>query len=382
MSATGRWSVRAVIAAAFAVLVAAFGASAASAYECPTSITGEGSSLQRNAQGIWGGAFTGVCTGGNTVTYNSTSSGAGLAAWGATGGALNTGDQFIGTDDAPDTTQIRSILTAASGSNVGVIPVAQAAIAIIARPPSNCTVTFIGNRNLEEIYAGTITRWSQVTGATPTVERGCEFEITAIVRRDLSGTSYQLKHYLSLIGHSTEWRNLQALAENTRWIGSVTRAGIEGGSGIVRAVNETSNSIGYANLADASGRGPTILRVQSNGTVSPTLVNTRSPQATNDANCANASYTGPNGIEGDWSNVYGSTTTPTSPSYSICTLTWDLGLEGYAAAGFTANQATSASNYLQYLVSATGQERIAGRLYAVLPAAVQTQAQNIAALLR
>ena len=101
------------------VAIAGVGASSASA-ACSGTIKGQGSSLQRIAQQEnWIPSYTAEsCTTGTHATpeYTSSSSGTGLAAWGATGSAITREWTYIGTDDGPSSTQITNMKTAAGGA--------------------------------------------------------------------------------------------------------------------------------------------------------------------------------------------------------------------------------------------------------------------------
>ena len=107
-------------AASASLAVAGIGAGTANATlltACTGSnITGQGSSLQRAAQGIWNTQFNvnalgcSVAPNKPTATYTVNSSGTALKAWHSDGTtAFSTSQHFGGTDDAPDATQIANI---------------------------------------------------------------------------------------------------------------------------------------------------------------------------------------------------------------------------------------------------------------------------------
>ncbi|HET7484929.1 MAG TPA: hypothetical protein VFJ64_06065, partial [Solirubrobacterales bacterium] len=99
---------RAALLASAVATVAVLGTTGSAAAEplCTGSnLVGKGSSLQNVAQKeVWKPGFeTSICPGGPTVTYEGGGSGGGLTAWRFTGeGTINTGFQYIGTDDAPN----------------------------------------------------------------------------------------------------------------------------------------------------------------------------------------------------------------------------------------------------------------------------------------
>jgi ABC-type phosphate transport system substrate-binding protein len=374
-----------VLAALAALLLLAVGAASASA--CPTtSIAGQGSTLQNVAQERWIGGYEVLCP--RLVRYTGTGSGAGLRAWHAEGSAgtvVESGDAFIGTDDAPTGTQIGRIKERANNATVAVIPVAQAAISLPIRPPAECTIRQITNRQLSAIFEGTLTRWERLTVATGSCETNRTIRIWA--RRDLSGTTYQFKHYLGLIREATRWRELQRIERNTEWPITVEKPAGTGGGELVAAVAANAGSIGYANLADAQGRtNVTLLNVQNTGTTETTEPGQfAAPANGRNANCEQASYAGRRELEGDWSEVYGSETT--TGTYPICTLTWDVflartaGGSGYTTASFAAGTGATAEEYARYIVNA-GQTAFANNFYEGLPSGILTTARGFAAEVR
>jgi ABC-type phosphate transport system substrate-binding protein len=376
------------------------------------SVTGGGSSLQRLAhQSVWGPAFSAtVCPGPEapTVSYSSTDSGAGLAAWGADGsGSLDHGLQFVGTTQAPNAAEIQNIVAAArasdpaaEGSDLLVVPVAQTAIAIVANPPSGCSITQIKRQALEKAFEGRRKTWSDIGSATG---KGCNQPITRVVPADVSGTTYQFKRYLSLVEAGelpcltagAGWSALQAKAVNTAWpeackghkaLTAVKRS-LLGGSGPapgvggvdeVQTVNSTPGSIGFAALPDAEAArvGTTTTLALENGTNAKGHA-TFAPAATaaKQANCGSTVYAVPaeaqlggTTLDVDWSTTYGSALV--SATYPICTLSWDLAFLSYGHAGFSAGQAVTVRDYLyEYMFEGAGQSDLAasGKGYSALP---------------
>jgi ABC-type phosphate transport system substrate-binding protein len=402
----GRASLRGALVAgatAGALLLAGLGAGTASAAPgCPEkglTIEGQGSSLQKTAQGIWTSGYNGICTTGPVAKYTATSSGSALKEWNydLVRGSINTKIQFLGTDDAPTAGQITNIKSTAGGATTEIIPVTQAAIAIVVNPPAECTLTQIKRAELEKVFRGETTTWSGITTASGA---GCTGNIKRVVRSDSSGTSYQLKHYLFSVSGSnlpclttTTWANLQTPANNTVWpvntgscssptLSPVVKSkasgtGAEGtGSGggdEVKTVNTTGGSIGYAALADVENNktgGTHFVEVQ-NGTSggSPTYA---SPlKATKMSNCEKTPYTVPmaareagTNTDVDWSGVYPTSTT--TINYPICTLTWDVAFKGYSSAGFAAGTGKVVKDYLSYVVN-EGATGVTGSYYDALP---------------
>jgi ABC-type phosphate transport system substrate-binding protein len=361
-----------------------------------TAIRGQGATLQNSAQSLWISGFGSICPG-IGVSYTGTGSGAGLNSWGADGGTgtpAASGYAYIASDDAPNATQIANIRAAANNANVVVLPVAQAAIAIIANPPAGCTVSQISNAVLEQAYRGVARTWADLPGASGT----CSSAISPVVRQDASGTTYQFKQYLFRINTAAvypsgsptlTWQDLQTIdarrpTSNQTWPGSPVTATATGGSGVIATVAAATGRIGYVNVADwqRSNRATSILNVQNRSAVPQTYV---SPISSGNANCAAATYAGipsPSGsryVNLDWSRVYGVNPNIGGSTYPICILTYGVKLagngsdrttdtSGYQTAGFSSPDAvaTSVFDYADYQLG-RGQSDILGNGYAPLP---------------
>lgn len=382
--------------------------SASAALSCTgNNIIGQGSSLQKIAQQeIWAPAFSSsICNSGTfpTVTYESTGSGAGMAEWNYDGkkGSLNHEREFIGTDDAPTTEQIGNITSVAGGASLLVIPVAQTSISIVANPPNGCTVEEITNADLEAVFRGGFTTWSKLS----TAEGTCSSPITRVVRFDGSGTTYQFKNYLSKINKAglpcttggtegkASWKELEPItngetgAPNTTWpetckertLSTLVKPAAKGGGEVVKKVNATEGSIGYAALPDAKANSAkAILAVQNNGQKAEGAT-FASPASGGSANCASAQYevpvqarnqVGSTGLNADWSKVFGANPGIGGTSYPLCTLTYDLAFNSYQKAGFKFKDEVTTHDYLkEYLVTEAGQTALvaAEKGYGALP---------------
>jgi ABC-type phosphate transport system substrate-binding protein len=387
-----------------------------------TGIEGQGSSLQKIAQeNVWIPAFEkvgGVCPG-VTVKYLTSSSGTGQNEWNANGGAktpAGSGDSFIGSDEPLTLTQMENIGTAAGGklTQTIVIPVAQAAVAVIVNPPSGCTITRIGNADLQKVWNGTITKWEGIL----TASGSCSGAITRVVRKDKSGTTFVFKEYLEnaalgVVTCNGSWKTLAQPANNQVWPenGLGTCAGLSalkeatntGGGGEAEEVRATSGSIGYANLGDAralftdeEGNKYHWLEVQNDGTETEEEageertfaypgVGTEPSLTVGKANCAETNYgaTLP-GVEtnDDWSAISGAHVE--AENYPICTLTYDVALASYEKAGFVkaTEVGQTTSDYLKYVVKeTTGQSEVGtNHDYDALPKNVNTVAEGLAKL--
>jgi ABC-type phosphate transport system substrate-binding protein len=417
-----RSPVTAVPALALAIFGAALGFTGLSAGEAEAAprctganITGAGSSVQRIAQqSVWASGFSAsACPGGPEVGYESIGSGAGLARWGALGGSwAGSGTAFIGTDEAPTASQITSIRTAAGGgAHVLVVPVAQAAIAVIVHPPAGCELEEITNQQLESVWRGIVKRWDKIDTASGA---GCvAAPITRIVRKDDSGTTYQFKRYLGTIGlgklactnPSRTWTELAPITgtedENVVWpvngsggclestLSPVVRPASGGGVAEVEKVNATAGSIGYAALPDVEATAEAgvthSLKLQNNGLVKLVKATFAEPsvEAWHESNCYGAKYTVPaagrvgggSGLDVDWAQVFGASNKVGGDNYPLCGLSYVVTLDGshYSSAGFSAGVGVSVFDYVdEYLVRTVGQEDLLGNFYAPPPSATSS----------
>jgi ABC-type phosphate transport system substrate-binding protein len=368
-------------------------------------LLGQGSTLQKLAQvSIWSTSTN--CE----VTYQSTGSAAGLKAFGVgkTESPKSSKDDYIGTDDAPNATQLGEMETQAlAGAGATekqdlVIPVAQAAIAMLVHPPKGCEISQITNVHLEEVWRGALKLWNKI--ATNAPGETCTGEITRVVRKDGSGTTYQFKHYLFEINQAElagttpkrKWTGLQEEEKaNLEWpeeagvLSPVVHATNSGGGGEVEEVSAKEGSVGYASLTDARSKFVAKklfwLKVENSagGTtkfVNPGTSGTEPSVTAAKANCGGTTYTGTiptaGKVDGDWSNVYGGNPGAgpaggENTTYPICTLTWDVALVGYKQAGLTAEEGTNTWEYLRWVLGTNefeGQKEVANNHdYGALP---------------
>jgi ABC-type phosphate transport system substrate-binding protein len=405
-----------LLAGASAAVLAVAGLSAGSAMAatptCPNTtqtIKGEGSSLQATAQTNWIAGYKAACSGGPTVTYTSTSSLEAQKQWGATGGTINREHAFIGSDEPLESTQIEKIKTAAgTGSHLQIVPVAQAAIAIIVNTPgegSTCKLPEINYGQLEEIYAGALTSWSSLTHKEGT----CSGTISHIVREDASGTTYQFKTFLSKVNTAERgcgtnkhgWSTWRTFADNLLWPGGTgtsegsgcptpaIKSGGSGGGALITKVASTDGSFGYVDAATVENSAAfkegkvTIVKVQNSATTfaSPLTKNAKSEEK--EANCVGTVYTVPTGAttgeaeDVNWTGAGGPSTNPGGSRYPICTLTYDVAFHNYHEAGFGTEFGEAVKDYLLRLVLESS-TTLEGDYYAPLPANVLTASKYAA----
>jgi ABC-type phosphate transport system substrate-binding protein len=424
-----------VLVASTAALMAVSGATAGSAMAEPPNcvngagvvLQGEGSTLQNVAQGGWTAFYNEKCPTASKINfhYTGTGSGAALKAFGYTtgGGAVTTGEAYVGTDEAPNATEISEVAAHHTGVKPVIIPVAQTSIAIVANKPASCELEGgITWTDLNGLFNGTIKKWASLSTIKAAKKAECETaqgsaSITRVVRKDGSGTTYQFKNSLSELevgeggaapgavliegkcvsemknekGETkpNTWKELRPNPTlNLLWPESGCNSGrtavekVEGGGGVVKFVKANANTIGYAAYSDVFANTATANAQPLQNSHSATKGNTFAAPGTGtslaEANCGSRPYVVPTngqvggsntGLEVDWSEVFGANPT-IGTGYPLCTLTFDLSWKNYAGIGgsYTATTGSAVHKYLEYVLSLTeGQAKLNTEGYEALP---------------
>jgi hypothetical protein len=412
--------------AASAALALAMSASAAYAAEGECSnITGSGSSLQNIAQtSVWIPGFEAqkphepvACEAKlkePKVTYTATSSGKGLACWGASKGEIELKecgnekelDAYIDTDVAPEgpaTTEGKQLFDLAKAGNqnskepnqVTAVPVAQSAVSVIVSLPEGCQPVTqakkarVKDNELEQAWFSGQTKLSQLKLAYVACQPIQTKEAILYARSKASGTTAGFKRFLDQVKHS-DWDNqveTAAKAESTTWPSTGVQVANGTGKEEAEKVYNTPNSMGYADLSDARAVGftqtPTqhkngqlkyysfIVEVQNKErqTEGPTYASPEiSPEAEKQAegsNCLKAEYENlaalKVGPDQDWSKArqVKELEGTEGGTYPICTLTFDIAWQHYGFFKETESPfyktdlgtADTVLDYLSYIVS-------------------------------
>lgn len=405
----------ATAASALAIMVP--GAASASASCSGANIKGQGSSLQENAQHdvfIPGfSAFTG-CVGTEEITeYHGTGSGPGIASWGVGETEHNFGpnNAYVGTDQPPNPTQKGEIEKFAKAKLLS-IPTIQAAITIVMHLPTGCTSAVSGKKHnikrlalnqktVEEIFAGTLTKWSEIKdGHDEFLPAGCAEgkELTRVVRKEGSGHTAILKKFLNevnpaVLSDGKTWNQLAEENKNLGWpdetVSPENPIRAAKGIGVAEKVATTPGTVGYSGVADSrevpaykpengGGEGGAIFWAQLQN--KPGAEKYSDP-ATNgeanekgEANCAGEKYVNgvgakfpPKSTEESWYEV---TAALKQKNYPICGFTYDLSLVGFKEANSTEAtseaEITTVKNYFGYMLG-TGQTELLKSDYLGLP---------------
>jgi ABC-type phosphate transport system substrate-binding protein len=309
----------------------------------------------------------------------------------------------------------------------------------------------IGDEELERIWEGRAEKWENVVpvadmeedskSVKPSTPAVCgALPVVRIVRNDGSGTTFNLKAFLSLLegsqGTSGLWTTAPVAGDNTKWpetfkgtpaeppvipstggecteavsASHICRAHEKGGGEVAVSVQKTNGSIGYVDLATARKKGfsmkadqktywiplQTVSPEEGNKTgesyVEPTKTPTSNLSASAEgANCLGADYrnypaVGADPTLGDWEHAIATGGSKKALSeeplstYPSCGLTyafaWDDDSTVYGEGGQEQQKARTVKDYLEAVESIEGQEQLVLRDYGVLPPSIIQIAQN------
>jgi ABC-type phosphate transport system substrate-binding protein len=359
------------------------------------------------------------------VKYTGTGSGPGMESW-YVEEHFGPTNAFIGTDQPPDKEVKEKIEALGASETLLTIPTLQASVAIIAHLPAGCTVTGnptgrleLTNKELEEIFDAetlkkpivALDKWSQLGSQNALSGSGCkpETEFKRVVRLEGSGTTATLEKYLDLINKKAvvepgkkTWKILGEELENTTWPNQTANPVLrgKGSGGLITEVVNNASTIGYVNLANARGNAALVEKgekglgtggkgtqtfwaeIQNNGVGAKAKyadpATNLDVEAKANANCKEEKYTNgkvkfpPASTTEPWNEV---TTKTTQKFYTLCGFTYDLSLsdfEAYSGHGATQGEATTAANYLNWVVNdeaGGGQGLLEGNDYLPLPSA-------------
>jgi ABC-type phosphate transport system substrate-binding protein len=347
---------------------------------------------------------------------------------------------------------------AGNGESIESIPVLQGAVAIIVHLPAGCKATSefkigktkhsygrlsLDQKEISNIYTGKVKTWAALLSSQAKADgknkikcaskTALDKTIRPVVRRDKSGTTHIFKAFLLQVngeefpmeefhevagekpcaesaqlnaGVDRTWEEVSEGCENQRWpeAAKVLRPPVETGNpGVIKEVENTESSIGYADLAVAQelkdfnaptgGEGKTEFwaLVQNSAVTGKTETFAEPSTVAGDketegnSNCEQTVYVAkagekfpPSSTRYDWSKVKAE---KISKTYPICGLTYVLAarqyyyyLEKYGLDATEAQKvATTVHDFLTY-VTEIGVVEANDHDYASLPKAVATEA--------
>ncbi|WP_241980104.1 phosphate ABC transporter substrate-binding protein PstS [Cryobacterium glaciale] len=211
----------------------------ASASTLTGTLNGAGSSAMDAAQQAWIAAFQTANTG-VTINYEPSGSGGGREAFIAGGTDFAGSDSYLGTDELAG-----EFASCVPGTKAVDLPVYISPIAVIFNVEGVDELNMDAD-TLAKIFSGAITTWDDaaIVALNPDATLPAE-TINAVHRSDDSGTTKNFTDYLGQAAASGLW---DEKASDTFPFGG---EGAKGTSGVVDAVTNGTNMIGYADASQA-----------------------------------------------------------------------------------------------------------------------------------
>jgi len=218
-------------------------AGGASAINCATgSISGGGSSAQKNAMDEWIKAYQDACSG-TTVAYASSSSGTGRQAF------IDKQVDFAGSDSAIKDAQKTAAAARCTGGEVVDIPMVVGPIAVVYNI-SGVSDLKLSPGTVAKIFSGAITKWNDPAIKADNGSASLpDTTIASVHRSDSSGTTDNFTKFLAGAGGS-DW----TFGNGSDWKATGGQ-GSKGSDGIASTVKSTPGAIGYVELSYAENSG-------------------------------------------------------------------------------------------------------------------------------
>ncbi|HWU32614.1 MAG TPA: phosphate ABC transporter substrate-binding protein PstS [Marmoricola sp.] len=316
------------------------------------SVTGGGSSAQKQAQGAWTSGFNATSPNAK-ITYNSVGSGTGKSNF--TSGAY----LFAGSDSAMNATTLAAAKQQC-GADPLEFPVFISPIDVVYNLPgvSNLQLSPI---TIAKIFAGKIAAWNDnaIKADNPGVTLPST-KITVVHRSDGSGTTNNFTDYLNKAAPSV-WTT----AADDNWP-TTNGANGAGTSGVVTTTEGTTGAIAYADDSGVHGSSLSVAKIK----VGNTYVAPSASGAANDL----ASSTLVSGLPASVMQYSLDRTTTDPSSYPIFMASYEIACPSYK----DSNTAAIVKGYLNYIISVDGQKAAAANAYsAPLPRAIATKEQAL-----
>jgi phosphate transport system substrate-binding protein len=327
----------------------------ASAIACEKgSITGSGSSAQKNAIDEWVKTYQNACSGA-TINYQSTGSSTGRQQF------INKQVSFAGSDSAlKDQQKTDSDKRCAPGTAVD-LPMAVGPVALMYNL-SGVKGLQLSAPTLAKIFSGKITKWDDP--AIKAENSGASLPsatIATVHRSDGSGTTDNFTKFLKGAG-GADW----TFDSGSDWKAPGGQ-GAKGSDGVTSTVKSTENSIGYAELSYAENAGLSTVKVK----------NAAGEYIAPSTDGASLGLSTAKVAEGDDLKLTFDYTTATKGAYPVYLVTYEI----VCTTGLPADQAKLVKSFLTYTASDAAQTAIGGLGYAPLPDSVATKVRAVVAKL-
>lgn len=294
------------------------------------TLNGAGASSQGSAQEAWIAGFQ-TSNPGVTINYDPSGSGAGRKAF------ISGGAQFAGSDSALSDEELASTFALCATGTPGInIPVYVSPIAVVYNV-AGVTDLNLDADTLAKIFAGAITTWNDpaIAALNPQAKLPAA-TITAVHRSDDSGTTKNFTDYLFQAAPSA-WTNKAAGV----WP-FTSGEGANGTSGVIDAVTNGTNTIGYADLSKAGKLSVANIKVGNDFVA---------PSADGAANALAASEQVKGRSSGDLSFKINRTSTDAT-TYPLILVSYLITCQTYLDPAI----GTLVNAYASYLVSPEGQQ--------------------------
>jgi len=328
-------------------------AASPAAIDCQTgTLSGEGSSFQKNAITEWIKLYQQQCPGA-TINYNATGSGAGVKQFLA--GQVD----WAGSDSALKPEEAQTATGRCNGNDAWNLPMVSGAIGV-AFNVEGVDGLVLTPDVVAKIFLGQITTWDDpaITALNEGVTLPGE-KITVFYRADESGTTDNFTKYLNAAA-PTVWTAPPGKA----WPAGAAGEGKPQNAGILDAVKNNANSISYLDYSDVLAGGVTAADIDNGGgpvELTPENASTAIAQATN---------------TGEGNNIILKFDYTTPEGYPIVAVAYEIA----CSAGGPAAQPLLKS-FLTYTASPEGQSELSRIGYVPLPESVESDvAAAVAAL--
>ncbi|MCK9904058.1 phosphate ABC transporter substrate-binding protein PstS [Frankia sp. Cpl3] len=327
----------------------------ASAIECAEgSITGSGSSAQKNAMDEWISAYQDECSGA-TINYQSSSSSTGRQQF------IEGQVTFAGSDSALKEQQKTDADARCTGGVAADLPMVVGPIALIYNLEGVDELK-LSPSAIAKIFSGAITKWNDP--AIVADNSGADLPdapIQAVHRSDGSGTTDNFTKFLKGAAEA-DW----TFEGGSDW-SAPGGQGAKGSDGVTSTVKGTANSIGYVELSYAE-----------NASLSTALVGNAADEfIAPSTEAASLGISTAKVAEGDDLKLTFDYATATKGAYPIYLASYEI----VCTAGTAADAAPLLKSFLTYTVSEAGQAAIADLGYAPLPDTIAEKVRAVVAKL-
>ncbi|MCK9896304.1 phosphate ABC transporter substrate-binding protein PstS [Frankia sp. AgB32] len=309
------------------------------------SITGSGSSAQKNAVDEWVKAYQAACSGA-TINYQSTGSSTGRQQF------ISKQVSFAGSDSALKEQQKTDADKRCAPGTAVDLPMAAGPVTLMYNI-SGVKDLQLSASTLAKIFSGKITKWDDA--AIKAENSGASLPsatIATVHRSDGSGTTDNFTKFL-IGAAAADW----TYKGGSDWTAPGGQ-GAKGSDGVTSTVKSTENSIGYAELSYAENAGLSTVKVK----------NAAGEYIAPSTDAASLGLSTAKIAAGEDLKLTFDYTTATKGAYPVYLVTYEIA----CTSGLPADQAALVKSFLTYTASADAQNKIAALGYSPLPDSVAT----------